>query len=156
MTRSTTSVTEQKFLVTATELFAVLVDPDTYPRWLVGTKEIRMVSSDWPAPGSSFKHRVGFGPISIPDRTTVRDIESPKRLTLFVRARPVLEAVVQFDVTNTGESCVLKMTETPVSFYNIVAPLARPLIRVRNERSLQRLKDLVEARWVKTATGGIR
>lgn len=149
-------VTEQKFLVTATGLFAVLVDPDTYPRWLVGTKEIRIVSSDWPTPGSSFKHRVGFGPISISDRTTVRDIESPNRLTLFVRARPVLEAVVQFDVTNIGRSCLLTMTETPVGLYKIMAPLAGPLIRARNERSLRRLKDLVEARSVKTATGDIR
>ncbi|MGZ8819000.1 MAG: SRPBCC family protein [Mycobacterium sp.] len=138
------TVTEKAFVVTATELFAVLVDPDTYPKWLVGTKNIREVSSDWPAPGSYFKHTVGFGPIAIPDRTTVRDVETPRMLTLFVRARPVVEAVVQFDVTSKGDTCTLRMTETPVGVFKVVAPLTRPLIGARNERSLQRLADFVD------------
>lgn len=140
------TVTEKTFVVAATEVFAALVDPDTYPQWLVGTKNIREVSSDWPAPGSYFKHTVGFGLIAIPDRTTVRDVETPHMLTLFVRARPVVEAVVQFDVTSNGDTCTLRMTETPVGVYKVIAPLARPLIQARNERSLLRLAAFIDTR----------
>jgi len=139
-----TAVTDKTFAVTAAELFAVRVDPDSYPRWLTGTKNISNVSSDWPARGSYFKHTVGFGPIAIPDRTTVRDVETAQLVTLFVRARPVVEAIVQLDVTSNGDACTLRMTKDPVSVYKVIAPLACPLIRARSERSLQRLKDFVE------------
>lgn len=36
------------------------------------------------------------------------------------------------------------MTRAPVSVYEVIAPLARPLIRAGSERSLQRLNDFVE------------
>ena len=140
------TVTTHGFGVTATELFASLVDPHIYPHWLIATKNIREVSLDWPSPGSYFKHTVGFGPIAIPDRTTLRDVEAPHRLTLFVRARPVVEAVVHFDVTSSGKTCMLRMTETPTGIYKLIAPLTRPLIRARNDQSMQRLAAFIKAR----------
>lgn len=140
-----TIVTERTFAA-ATVLFAVLLDPYTYPRWLVGTKNIPALSTFWPEAGSYFKHTVGFGPFAIPDRTTVRNVETPHHLTLFVRARPIVEAVVQFDVTTKGSTCTLRMTETPVGVYKVVAPIAVPLSRARYERSLQRLAAYIGTR----------
>ena len=52
-------------------VFAVLVDPRTYPRWLIGAHEIRSIDADWPQPGSHFHHRVGVGPFTIPDSSKV-------------------------------------------------------------------------------------
>ena len=138
------SVTEQKFAISPAALFDVLVDPTTYPKWLVGAKHIREISPDWPAPESWFKHTVGFGPLAIPDRTTLRDVEAPIMLELLVRARPAIEAVVRFDVVPKADGCLLRMTETPAGLYKFVSPLAQPLIRARNERSLRRLRDLVD------------
>jgi len=138
-------VTEQEFAVTADQLWAVLTDPVRYPGWLVGAKRIREVSPDWPEAGGYFKHTVGFGPITVSDRTIVREVEPRRLLALFVRARPVIEAVVRFDVTSRGSLCTLRMTETPLRAYKLITPLARPLIRVRNERSMKRLKDIVES-----------
>lgn len=138
------TVTEERVHATASEVHAVLADPYTYPRWLVGTKRIRRVSPEWPEPGSWFDHAVGFGPMVLPDRTTLRDIESPHLLTLLARARPALEAVVQFDVTPTGEWCTLRMTETPVGGFKHVARFVRPLVKLRNQRSLRHFKNVVE------------
>jgi uncharacterized protein YndB with AHSA1/START domain len=138
-------VTERTFDVPAARLFATLVEPESYPRWLVGAKHIREVVDGWPAVGSHFKHVVGFGPFAIPDRTTVRETTPPHVLELLVRARPLLEAVVRFEVTDVGSSCHLRMTETPVGSYRFLAPIAGPLIRARNERSLQRLQAVVSA-----------
>jgi uncharacterized protein YndB with AHSA1/START domain len=139
------TVCEQSFEIPSTEVFAVLIDPTTFPDWLVGTKRIREVSTDWPEPGSYFTHTVGFGPLKIPDRTTLRDVESPRLLVLYVRARPLIEAVVRFDVIANGLNCILQMSETPAGGYKIVAPLARPLIKARNERSLRRLKQVIDS-----------
>ena len=50
--------------------FNVLVDPTTYPSWLVGAEEIRAVSDDWPAVGSRFNHVVGCG--RSPSQTTAK------------------------------------------------------------------------------------
>jgi uncharacterized protein YndB with AHSA1/START domain len=139
------TVTEQSFAIPASDLFAILVDPDTYPRWLVGTKKIRSVDAGWPSPGSSFAHTVGFGPLAIPDRTTVREIEAPNVLELLVRARPLIEAVVRFEVAATTTGSRLRMTETPVGIHKVIAPVVAPLIRARNERSMDRLRAVSDA-----------
>jgi uncharacterized protein YndB with AHSA1/START domain len=145
------TVTERHFDVEPNALFAFLVEPETYPAWLVGTKRIRTVGSTWPQPGSSFKHLVGFGPVAIADTTTSRAITAPALLELFVRARPLIEAVVRFEVTPTPDGCQLRMTETPAGAYKLVSPVLQPLIRARNERSLTRLGQLIESRRALTA-----
>ncbi len=138
------AITEQAFSVSASTLFDTLVNPDTYPHWLVGTRRIRRVSDDWPQPASYFEHTVGFGPIAIPDRTTVRAIDQPSMLEMLVRARPVLEAVVRFEVASSSAGCTLTMEETPVGVYKVFSAVAQPLIRARNERSMKRLQSFVE------------
>lgn len=138
--------TEQTFSVSASSLFDTLANPDTYPHWLVGTRHIRSVSDNWPQPTSYFKHTVGFGPIAIPDRTTIRTIDRPRMLEMLVRARPVIEAVVRFDITPSPSGCTLRMEETPVGIHRLVSAVAQPLIRARNERSMKRLKSFVETR----------
>ena len=151
------SVTEQVFPTARSSLFAVLTDPTTYPRWLVGAKRIREVSADWPAEGSDFKHVVGFGPLAIPDRTSVLRIVTDEQLELLVRARPLVEATVRFDLELSPVGCLLRMTETPRGVYKIVSPIARPLIDARNRRSLRRLAAVVSgAGPVRAAAGGDR
>jgi uncharacterized protein YndB with AHSA1/START domain len=138
------TVTKRTFDIPGGRLFTVLADPETYPAWLVGAKRIRDISPDWPAPGSHFKHTVGFGPIAVPDKTSVRAVQEPEMLELMVRARPVIEAVVHFHVIAMGpSSCQLTMTETPAGAYKLIAPVSQPLIKARNERSLDRLAALI-------------
>src|SRR3546814_11069479 len=57
-------------------VWAALVDPDTYPDWLIGARRIRRVEDGWPRPGTSFHHVVGLGgPLSIADRTTALEVD---------------------------------------------------------------------------------
>jgi uncharacterized protein YndB with AHSA1/START domain len=137
------ATTTQTYPVPVPDMFAALANPDTYPHWLLGARRIRSVSDDWPRPGSYFEHTVGFGPIVISDRTTVRAIDSPRVLVLHVRARPLLEAVVRFEVEGSATGSSVVMQETPVGIYGAISAAAQPLIRARNERSLQRLKTFV-------------
>lgn len=140
------ATTEETFSIPASDLFAVLVDPDTYPHWLVGARNIRSVSDDWPQPASYFEHTVGFAPLVIPDKTTLQAIDAPHMIEMLVRARPFIEATVRFEIEGTRNGCLLRMHETPAGIYKAISAVAQPLIGKRNERSLDKLKSFVESR----------
>jgi uncharacterized protein YndB with AHSA1/START domain len=138
--------TSRELVVSPTDAFAALVDPETYPRWLIGTDRIREVDATWPQRGSRFHHVVGAGPLRIADSTEVLDIEPDALLRLRVRARPFIAAVVTFRVIGSGRSCVVSIEEEPAlrTIGNIVRPVMDPVIHVRNHRSLRRFAGLVE------------
>jgi uncharacterized protein YndB with AHSA1/START domain len=126
--------------------FATIVDPTTYPHWLVGAKSIREVDADWPHPGSRFHHVVGVGPLQLPDHTEVLAIEPGYRLQLKVKARPFITAVATFTVVGDDERCVVSIEEEPTirSLGNLVRVVMDPTVHVRNHRSLRRLAEYVD------------
>ena len=135
----------REFDMTAQEVFGVLIDPATYPEWLVGASDMRSVDDDWPHPGSRFHHRVGFGPLTIADSTEVLAVEPGRMLRLGVRARPLISAVVTFVVIGDGTSCVVTLEEEPAprAIGNLVRPVLDPLTHVRNHRSLKQLDQFL-------------
>lgn len=138
------------------ELFDVISDPTTYPRWLVGARRIRRVDGDMTHRDSSFEHEVGVGPIHIEDSSSVEHVVPDRELTLEVRARPLLVARVQFLLTEGRPgSTVLRLTETPEGRYRLLTPVIGPLIRWRNSRSLARL-DRFLTRGPSRSAGGAR
>jgi uncharacterized protein YndB with AHSA1/START domain len=127
-------------------VFAVLADPRSFARWVVGSRKIRAADADWPAPGATFDHAVGIGPLTVADSTTVRAAERPHRLEMLVRARPFTTAVVTLRLQPEGSGTRIEMEEHPADlrsriFFN---PLTEPLVRLRNQESLRRLKALAE------------
>lgn len=120
-------------------VFKSLIDAESYPQWLVGSKFVSVRDPRWPRPGSSFDHESGIGPLDVHDSTTVAGIVPGHTLDLIVRARPFLEADVHFDVIASGSGTLLRMGETPRGFFRVLAPLVAPLVRARNNRSLSRL-----------------
>ena len=127
-------------------VFAVLADPRSFARWVVGSKKIRAADPTWPAAGTSFDHAVGVGPLSLKDTTSVRQAEPPQRLELLVRARPFTRAVVSLRLHPVASGTRVAMDERPADlrsrlFFN---PLTEPLTRLRNHESLRRLKALAE------------
>jgi uncharacterized protein YndB with AHSA1/START domain len=122
----------------------VLSEPDTYPAWLVGARRMRSVDADFPAPGSGFDHEVGAGPVRIDDRSDVIGREPGRRLRMVVRARPLLVAEVDFELEPVAGGTRVRMTETPKGWHRWYAFLVEPLVRIRNERSLSRLAQLIE------------
>lgn len=126
-------------------IWAVLIDPHTYPHWLIGAAEIRDVDDAWPAIGSRFHHRVGIGVLSIPDSTAIEDVIEPEMLRLAVRARPFVSATATFRLVGDGTTTVVSVEEEPKLRLpgNVVRPLMDPAVHVRNHRSLRRLDRLV-------------
>ncbi|CAN5539545.1 SRPBCC family protein [soil metagenome] len=129
-------------------LFALLIDPDTYPQWLVGTKAMRAVDDDWPAVGSRFHHRVGVGPLTVDDATTIVEIDEPHRLVLHVRATMLIKATVRFCLRPDGEGTEIEMEEEPRHrvLGNLVRPVLDPVTHSRNAASLAKLADLAQRR----------
>jgi uncharacterized protein YndB with AHSA1/START domain len=128
-------------------VFAILADPRTYPDWVVGDKAIRAVDPEFPAPGSKFHHRVGFGPLTVDDHTEVLDVQPPWRLELKGKFRPWGTARIVWLVQPHGpEGTYVTMLEGAGDLLShaVVNPLTDPLIGARNARTLRRLKALAE------------
>lgn len=125
-------------------VFGALVDPSTYPEWLVGAQEIRGIEPAWPAPGSSFRHRVGLvGPLSVADSTSARFIDPPFVLELEVRARPFGRGIVRFELSAAEDGTAVRFEEHAIGLPGFANPLIAPLVRRRNRRSMERLEALL-------------
>jgi uncharacterized protein YndB with AHSA1/START domain len=125
------------------DVFDALVEPRTYPSWLIGAQDIRSVDDAWPAPGSRFHHRVGVGgPLTVADSTEVLEIDPPTLLRLRVRARPLGRGEVTFRLHGLegGQTCV-ELEEHPVGALAWARVLLDVPTAVRNRRSLQALGD---------------
>lgn len=134
----------------------VLIDPHTYPDWLIGASRVRDVDDTWPSVGSRFRHRVGIGWMAIPDHSAVLDVDPGRLLRLEVKARPLISAVVTFVLVSDETGTVVSMEEEPRlrRIGNAVRPVMDPTIHVRNHRSLRRLDRIVQRRAATTASGG--
>jgi len=136
---------------TAAEVFDVVSDPSTFPEWLVGAQRIVHVDDNWPDVGSSFRHRIGWGPLRVPGSTTVRRVEPETLLELAAGMGPLGEAVVTFRLSERNGKTTVTIDEGPTRGIAAVAHRgARPLIELalwgRNQASLETLKDIVESR----------
>ncbi len=128
-------------------VFDCLLDPGTYPDWLVGAKRIRAVDDGWPAVGTRFHHRVGAGPVMFDDWSEVRRVERPGLLQLSVRVTPLIRATVTMTLRGDGSSSLLCIEEEPEHRVvgNLLRPVLDPLTHFRNHYSIRRLKRLVES-----------
>lgn len=131
----------------AEEVFDVLLDPTTYPNWLVGARNIRGIDDAWPAPGSHFHHTVGIGPFTLHDKTKILSADPPQRLVLEAKARPagVAEVVFEIEPVPTGSRVVLH--ERPVRGPAALAHnrVLEGMISTRNRQSLRQLADFLGA-----------
>jgi uncharacterized protein YndB with AHSA1/START domain len=139
------SVVRQSIAVPPARVFSALVDPRTYPEWLIGAKEIRAVDEHWPDPGSRFHHRVGIiGPLTVADNTKSIEVDRPVRLVLEVRARPIGRGQVTFELHENGTGTELVLEEHPIGTLAKLRGLLDPMISARNAASLNKLAKLIE------------
>jgi uncharacterized protein YndB with AHSA1/START domain len=128
-------------------VFAVLADPDAYGYWVVGSDTIRDADAAWPAVGTRFHHRVGFGPIKVNDHTEVLAVDPPRLLQLRAKARPLGTAHVTMELERRGDATLVTMIEDagdPLTKL-VFNPLTHLLVRGRNVESLRRLEELATA-----------
>ena len=128
------------------QVWAVISDPTTYPRWLLGAKRIRAVDDDWPAVGSAFHHTIGVGPLVVSDATSVLELRRPERLVLHARVGPggINRVVFTLAPCERGGTH-LTMQEYPARgpLVRLAAPLLDLLTLGRNVISLRRLRGLL-------------
>ena len=148
-------VNEIKIDTPAQAVWDVLADPPSYVEWVVGNKAILGYDPNWPAPDTEFHHKVGFGPLTVKDKTVSLEAESPRRLGMNVRVWPVGHGIVTFQLEKTGSGTRVRMQEVPAG-----GPLKRfwpvldPLVKLRNAETLRRLKRLAESRHAAQAARG--
>ena len=132
------------------DVYAVLIDPYAYAKWVVGSKRVRSVDPNWPAVGARFHHTVGPPGVDIDDSSKLLELEENRRVVLEVRFRPAGVAVVaiELDSRDDDRRTHITMTEQPKS-----GPVRRwwskPLAAatsLRNVISLRRLARLCEQR----------
>lgn len=132
-------------------VFAVLIDPSTYPDWLVGAQHIRSVDDDWPAVGSKFHHAIGVGPAAVPGSTSVQRCSPDEELVLAAGMGPFGEAAVRFTLTATGDGTLVEFRELPVKgparlAWRVARPLVSAALWGRNAVSLASLARVVRTR----------
>lgn len=129
-------------------VFDVLNDPASYLLWVVGSKHIRGVDSNWPQPGSKLHHTVGWGPFKDHDATEVVEIDPPRHLRLEARAWPFGAAEVDITLTPAPGGTDVQVKETPIRgpaarFNNRLLEYG---LQVRNALGLRRLCRWAEER----------
>jgi uncharacterized protein YndB with AHSA1/START domain len=130
-------------------VFAVLADPDSYGHWVVGSDTIRDADAGWPAVGTRFHHRVGFGPFKLDDHTEVLAVDPGRSLKLKAKARPLgtAEVTLLLEPRGPGHTLVTMVEDAGDPLTRLLFnPLTHLLVRGRNAESLRRLEELAVAR----------
>jgi uncharacterized protein YndB with AHSA1/START domain len=135
------------FPVEPVRVFAVLADPSSFSRWVVGTDRLRSADPDWPAPGSKLHHSIGIGPLSLNDHTEVLEAAPPHRLALRAHVRPLGTTCVTLDLAEHDAGVRVTLTEEPADLIArmLTNPLTDPLLALRNRELLRRLGALAGA-----------
>ncbi len=136
---------------TCETVFAALSDPHTYPEWLVGARAMRHVEDGWPRVGTRFHHRVGLlGPLTVDDHGESLAVDGRNRLAMAVRARPLGSARVIFSVSPVPavggtRSSRIDFEEEVIGLMAPLMPVLDPLIKARNERSMDAFARYLDA-----------
>lgn len=128
-------------------IWAVLADADSYGDWVVGAKEIRSASGDWPEVGAALHHTLGAGPAKVvKDKTEVVESKPREHLRLRAKMSPFGEAEITFDLIPRGSSTEVVMTERFVGglIGRLYGKVMSASIKARNVETLRRLARQVE------------
>jgi hypothetical protein len=130
------------------QVWDVLADGYAYQDWVIGTREIRAVDDGWPAEGTSIHYTVGWGPLALRGRTTVRQVEKGRRLGLEADAGPLGSARIVIDLDEWGDGTVVVLDEHPLRgpAYWLHSAVSETVLLVRGRPMVNQLARLVERR----------
>jgi uncharacterized protein YndB with AHSA1/START domain len=149
--------TGERPLVARTETFVaappqavwdVLADPGAYGDWVVGTQHVASADASWPDPGSALEYRIGAGPISVGDHTTVVEADAPRHLLLRAQLKHLGAFTIRVELEARDGGTRVVMEEEPVEgvLETVHNPLSDAALAKRNDLALDRLRRLAEAR----------
>lgn len=94
----------------ASEVFAELIDWKGHAAWVPLTR-VEILTGDG-GPGTEFVATSGIGPLALPDRMRVDELDADAMTVRITKIGPVLTGVVHLSVTSTGTStCRLEWIE---------------------------------------------
>lgn len=130
------------------DVWTVLSDGETYGYWVVGTRAVREVSSDWPTPGSALHYVVGHLSARKDDVTTSIASDPGRRLRLEARAWPVgtLHVEIQLHPSPGGTTVVIEEAPKKGLLKTLHNPLVDLAIKARNVETLRRLEKQARQR----------
>ena len=133
---------------TPEQVWDVLSDGRAYAAWVLGTREIRAVDDGWPAVGSSIHYTVGWGPLALRGRTTVRAADPGRVLGLEADAGLLGTARIVLELSTWGEGTVVVLDEHPLTGTGswLHNPVTDVVSLVRQEPMMRKLARLVEER----------
>jgi uncharacterized protein YndB with AHSA1/START domain len=137
----------QTFIAAPPErVFEVLSDPESYHRWVVGSRAPERADPDFPAVGSRFRHGIAVGPFTLRDDTEVVAATPPHEVALRVWLRPIGAVDVRLRLLPEAGGTRVVLVEDPAwpPARLLLGPLGHGLLRLRNAEALRRLKALAE------------
>ncbi|HET6877544.1 MAG TPA: SRPBCC family protein [Jatrophihabitans sp.] len=122
------------------DVWAIIADPRTYANWVAGTATSRGETGDWPAVGSSLRHRWGVWPARFRDRSTVTACQHQRQLELDVRVGRLAAVAVTIRLAPDAFGTRIVLRESVVTGAALLfRPLTRRFQLWRNRRSLAAL-----------------
>jgi uncharacterized protein YndB with AHSA1/START domain len=131
------------------QVWEVLSDGHAYASWVLGTREIRAVDEEWPQVGAAIHYTVGWGPLALRGRTTVRAAEPGRMLGLEADAGLLGTARIVIELTPWGEDTVVLLDEHPLTGTGswLHNPVTDVVSLLRQEPMMRSLARLVEQRY---------
>ncbi|QOV44898.1 SRPBCC family protein [Streptomyces chromofuscus] len=128
------------------EVWAVLADADSYPRWVVGPSGAEPVRGQWPQKDAAIRYEIPVGPLRLSNETVVRRCEEGVGLELEAHAGPLGTARIDIELRPWGEHCLVLVDEHPLQGAGGTLHNAgfEVLIQLRHRAMLRRLARLCE------------
>jgi hypothetical protein len=95
-------------------IWKVIANAQSYKDWVVGAKEVRDVTGNWPEVGSEIHHTVGVDDVGNKDVTVVLEAEENRHIKLKAHFRPLGVAEVTIDLIETATGTEIVMEEVMV------------------------------------------
>ncbi|MEU3844281.1 SRPBCC family protein [Streptomyces sp. NPDC028635] len=138
------------------DVWEVLADGETYPRWVVGPCAAEPVRGQWPHKDAAIRYEIPLGPLRLSNETIVRRCEEGAALELEANAGPLGTARIAIELRPWGDGCLVIVDEHPLQGAGGLLHNAgfEVLIQVRHRAMLARLAKLCEARARGEERGG--
>ncbi|WP_199549265.1 SRPBCC family protein [Streptomyces sp. N35] len=128
------------------EVWDLLSSGPRYGEWVTGTQQVLAADPHWPDVGAQLKVRVGMGPVTLDDTSTVRVCEPLRRLELEAQAGQFGAARIAMKLIPWGENTLFILDWHPIR-----GPGSRMhgmpvdyLVKVRNGMMLTKLARIAE------------
>jgi uncharacterized membrane protein len=128
------------------EVFAVVSNPENYPKWISSSVEVKMASGRLIGVGTTFRPVVKFLGRQIESETEITEYEPNRRYVEKSISGPFpVENSLTFERVEGGTRVSLTTVAEPGGFFKLAEPLLMSIVKHQFEADLVTLKDLMEA-----------